>query len=145
MTQNLRISYFENFGGTRTEVPHIGVLLSMSLVTVFGNLLFILAVSSDSHLHTPMYFFLSGLSFVDTCFFSTTMPKMLLSIQTQSNVMTYAGCTSQMYVSYSLQVCEISSWQWWTMTSMWPSATFCTTLSSWMSSSADCWFWCPGS
>ncbi|KAI5162992.1 Olfactory Receptor 7A5 [Manis pentadactyla] len=81
-----------------------GVLLSMSLVTVFGNLLLILAVSSDSHLHTPVYFFLSDLPFVDICFFSTTIPKMLLSILTQSKGMTYAGCTSQMYVSYSLHL-----------------------------------------
>nr|XP_036872118.1 olfactory receptor 7A10-like [Manis javanica] len=69
----------------------------MYLITVFGNLLLILAVSSDSHLHTPMYFFLSHLSFVDICFTSTTIPKMLLSIQTQSKVITYAGCISQMY------------------------------------------------
>ncbi|XP_036766030.2 olfactory receptor 7A10-like [Manis pentadactyla] len=69
----------------------------MYLITVFGNLLLILAVSSDSHLHTPMYFFLSNLSFVDICFTSTTIPKMLLSIQTQNSVITYEGCISQMY------------------------------------------------
>ncbi|EFB23685.1 hypothetical protein PANDA_022091, partial [Ailuropoda melanoleuca] len=52
-----------------------GLFLSMYLITVFGNLLLILAVSSDSHLHTPMYFFLANLSFVDICFTSTTVPK----------------------------------------------------------------------
>ncbi|XP_047704526.1 olfactory receptor 7A17-like isoform X1 [Prionailurus viverrinus] len=74
-----------------------GLFLSMYLITVFGNLLIILAISSDSHLHTPMYFFLANLSFVDFCFTSTTVPKMLLNIQTQSKVITYAGCISQMY------------------------------------------------
>ncbi|XP_043769834.1 olfactory receptor-like protein OLF4 [Cervus elaphus] len=74
-----------------------GLFLSMYLVTVFGNLLIILAVSSDSHLHTPMYFFLSNLSFVDICFISTTIPKMLWNIQTQSKVITYEGCITQMY------------------------------------------------
>eukprot|EP00071_Canis_lupus_P029511 XP_022263068.1 olfactory receptor-like protein OLF4 [Canis lupus familiaris] len=69
----------------------------MYLITVFGNLLLILAVSSDSHLHTPMYFFLANLSFVDICFTSTTIPKMLWNIQTQSKVITYAGCITQMY------------------------------------------------
>ncbi|XP_032991340.1 olfactory receptor 7A17-like [Rhinolophus ferrumequinum] len=69
----------------------------MYLITVFGNLLIILAVSSDSHLHTPMYFFLSNLSFVDICFTSTTVPKMLVNIQTQSKVITYEGCITQMY------------------------------------------------
>ncbi|XP_025770755.1 olfactory receptor 7A17-like, partial [Puma concolor] len=74
-----------------------GLFLSMYLITVFGNLLILLAVSSDSHLHTPMYFFLANLSFVDICFTSTTVPKMLWNIQTQSKVITYAGCITQMY------------------------------------------------
>ncbi|XP_047706819.1 olfactory receptor 7A17-like [Prionailurus viverrinus] len=74
-----------------------GLFLSMYLITVFGNLLIILAVSSDSHLHTPMYFFLANLSFVDICFTSTSVPKMLVNIQTQNKVITYAGCITQMY------------------------------------------------
>ncbi|XP_070270112.1 olfactory receptor 7A17-like [Myotis yumanensis] len=74
-----------------------GLFLSMYLITVLGNLLIILVVSSDSHLHTPMYFFLSNLSLVDICFTSTTIPKMLWNILTQSKVITYAGCITQMY------------------------------------------------
>ncbi|XP_012789591.2 olfactory receptor 7A17-like [Sorex araneus] len=74
-----------------------GIFLSMYLITVLGNLLIILAVSSDPHLHTPMYFFLSNLSFVDICFTSTTVPKMLQNIQTHSKAITYAGCITQMY------------------------------------------------
>ncbi|XP_034513063.1 olfactory receptor 7A17 [Ailuropoda melanoleuca] len=74
-----------------------GLFLSMYLITVFGSLLLILAVSSDSHLHTPMYFFLAKLSFVDICFTSTTVPKMLWNIQTQSKTITHAGCISQIF------------------------------------------------
>ncbi|XP_036090238.1 olfactory receptor-like protein OLF4 isoform X2 [Rousettus aegyptiacus] len=74
-----------------------GLFLSMYLITVFGNLLIILVVSSDSHLHTPMYFFLCNLSLVDICFTTTTVPKMLLNIQTQSKVSTYKACITQMY------------------------------------------------
>uniref|UniRef100_A0A8C9NV66 Olfactory receptor n=1 Tax=Spermophilus dauricus TaxID=99837 RepID=A0A8C9NV66_SPEDA len=74
-----------------------GVFLSMYLVTVLGNLLIILATISDSNLHTPMYFFLSNLSFVDICFTSTTIPKMLVNIQTQSKAITYTGCITQMF------------------------------------------------
>ncbi|KAM6167038.1 olfactory receptor 7E24-like [Erethizon dorsatum] len=73
-----------------------GLFLSMYLVTVLGNLLIILAVSSDSHLHTPMYFFLSNLSLADICFISTTVPKMIADIQTHSRVISYAGCLMQM-------------------------------------------------
>ncbi|XP_036901855.1 olfactory receptor 7A10-like [Sturnira hondurensis] len=74
-----------------------GIFLSMYLITVLGNLLIMLAVSSDSHLHTAMYFFLSNLSLVDICFTSTTIPKMLVNIQTHSKAITYAGCITQMY------------------------------------------------
>ena len=74
-----------------------GLFLTMYLITVFGNLLIILAVSSYSHLHTPMYFFLSNLSFVDICFTSTTIPKMLQSTQTHRKVITYEGCIVQVY------------------------------------------------
>uniref|UniRef100_G3UC16 Olfactory receptor n=1 Tax=Loxodonta africana TaxID=9785 RepID=G3UC16_LOXAF len=74
-----------------------GLFLSMYLVTFTGNLLIILAIITDSHLHLPMYFFLSNLSFADICFISSTVPKMLLNIQMQSKVITYEGCITQMY------------------------------------------------
>ncbi|XP_049731766.1 olfactory receptor 7D4-like [Elephas maximus indicus] len=74
-----------------------GMFLSMFVVTVLGNLLIILTIISDSHLHTPMYFFLASLSLADICFISTTIPKMLVNIQTQNRSITYAGCITQMY------------------------------------------------
>ena len=74
-----------------------GLFFTMYLITVFGNLLIVLAVSSDSHLHTPMYFFLSNLSFVDICVTSITIPKMLWNIQTESRGITYEGGITQMY------------------------------------------------
>ncbi|ELR45535.1 hypothetical protein M91_04414, partial [Bos mutus] len=73
-----------------------GLFLSMYLVTVLGNLLIILAVSSNSHLHTPMYFFLSNLSLTDVSFSTTTIPKMLVNLQTHSKSITYAGCLTQL-------------------------------------------------
>ncbi|XP_041512755.1 olfactory receptor 867-like [Microtus oregoni] len=74
-----------------------GLFLSMYLVTVLGNLLIILAVSSSSHLHTPMYFFLSNLSFIDICFVSTTMPKMLVNMHSQRKGISYRECLTQVY------------------------------------------------
>ena len=67
------------------------LLISMYLITVFGNLLIILAISSDPHLHTPIYFFLSNLYFADVCFISTTIQKILWNIQTQNKGITYEG------------------------------------------------------
>ncbi|XP_045058765.2 olfactory receptor 7G3 isoform X2 [Desmodus rotundus] len=74
-----------------------GLFLTTYLVTVLGNLLIILAVSFDSHLHSPMYFFLCNLSLVDICFSTTIVPKMLVNMQTQSKAITYAGCLTQVY------------------------------------------------
>ncbi|XP_057565925.1 olfactory receptor 7A17-like [Hippopotamus amphibius kiboko] len=84
-----------------------GLFLSMYLLTAFGNLLIISAITSNSHLHTPMYFFLSNLSFVDICFTSTTIPKMLWNIQTQSKVITYKGCVTQIYFLILFAVLDI--------------------------------------
>ncbi|XP_020009059.2 olfactory receptor 7G2-like [Castor canadensis] len=72
-----------------------GLFLSMYLVTVLGNLLIILAITSDSHLHTPMYFFLSNLSSTDICFSTSTVPKMLVNMKRQSKTITYTGCLTQ--------------------------------------------------
>ncbi|XP_073909353.1 olfactory receptor 7C2-like [Castor canadensis] len=74
-----------------------GLFLSMYLTTVFGNLLIILTIISDPHLHTPMYFFLSSLSLADIAFTSTTIPKSLLNIHTQTKIITYAGCITQIF------------------------------------------------
>ncbi|XP_075384363.1 olfactory receptor 1F1-like [Tenrec ecaudatus] len=73
------------------------LFLSMYLATVLGNLLIILAISTDSRLHTPMYFFLSNLSFVDICFSSTTIPKMLVNHILGSQSISFPGCLTQMY------------------------------------------------
>ncbi|XP_057565755.1 olfactory receptor 7E24-like [Hippopotamus amphibius kiboko] len=73
-----------------------GLFLSMYLVAVLGNMLIILAVISDSHLHTPMYFFLSSLSLADIGFITTIVPKMLVNIQTHSKSITYVGCLTQL-------------------------------------------------
>ncbi|XP_006161666.3 putative gustatory receptor clone PTE01 [Tupaia chinensis] len=102
-SQNLtRVSEFLLMG--LSEDPELqpvlfGLFLSMYLVTVLGNLLIVLAVGSDSHLHTPMYFFLSNLSLADIGFSSTTVPKMIVDIQSGSRAISYAGCLAQMSLS----------------------------------------------
>ncbi|XP_069915317.1 olfactory receptor 7E24-like isoform X2 [Oryctolagus cuniculus] len=68
----------------------------MYLVTVLGNLLIMLLIISDTHLHTPMYFFLCNLSLADMGFTSTMVPKMIVDIHTHSTVISYVGCLTQM-------------------------------------------------
>ncbi|XP_008269122.1 olfactory receptor 1D2 [Oryctolagus cuniculus] len=90
-----------------SEVPEqqrvlFWMFLSMYLVTVVGNALIILAIVSDSRLHTPMYFFLANLSFTDLFFVTNTIPKMLVSLQSQNKAISYAGCLVQLYFLVSL-------------------------------------------
>ncbi|XP_040592603.1 olfactory receptor 18-like [Mesocricetus auratus] len=73
-----------------------GLFLSMYILALFGNLLFILTVISDCHLHTPMYCFLSNLSMVDIGFISTTVPRVIVDIQTNCPAISYVGCLTQM-------------------------------------------------
>ncbi|XP_075385575.1 olfactory receptor 7G1-like [Tenrec ecaudatus] len=74
------------------------LFLMVYLLTVLGNLLIVLIVISHPHLHTPMYFFLSHLSFTDICLSTTTIPKMLVNIFTQNQTITFTGCISQIFL-----------------------------------------------
>ena len=69
----------------------------MYLATILGNLLILLAISVDSRLHIPMYFFLFNLSFVDICFSSTTVPMVLANHILRSQTISFSGCLTQMY------------------------------------------------
>ncbi|KAM7069512.1 olfactory receptor 1E2-like isoform 1-T1 [Molossus nigricans] len=73
------------------------LFLVMYVTTVLGNLLIIMLILLDSHLHTPMYLFLSNLSFSDLCFSSVTIPKLLQNMQSQVPSIPYSGCLAQMY------------------------------------------------
>ncbi|XP_072651389.1 olfactory receptor 2D3-like [Canis lupus baileyi] len=68
------------------------------LLTVLGNLLIIVLVHVDSRLHTPMYFFLGNLSFADLCFSTTTVPQVLVHFLVKSKTISFAGCSTQIFV-----------------------------------------------
>uniref|UniRef100_G3UND6 Olfactory receptor n=1 Tax=Loxodonta africana TaxID=9785 RepID=G3UND6_LOXAF len=79
------------------ETLLFALFLCMYVVTAVGNLLIMLVISSDSHLYSPMYFFLANLSLVDFCLATNTVPKMLANIQTRSKSISYPCCLTQMY------------------------------------------------
>ncbi|XP_014696082.3 olfactory receptor 1L4-like [Equus asinus] len=79
------------------QKPLFAIFLNMYLVTLVGNVLIILAIHSDSQLHTPMYFFLSNLSFMDICFTTVVVPKMLVNFLSETKSISYVGCLIQMY------------------------------------------------
>uniref|UniRef100_A0A8D1SCH8 G-protein coupled receptors family 1 profile domain-containing protein n=1 Tax=Sus scrofa TaxID=9823 RepID=A0A8D1SCH8_PIG len=88
------------------QPPLFWIFLAMYLVTVLGNLLIILGIGSDQHLNTPMYFFLTKISFIETCFSCTIIPKVLVNIQTQHHTISYTGCLVQMYFFMALTLLD---------------------------------------
>uniref|UniRef100_A0A8C6FGP8 Olfactory receptor n=1 Tax=Moschus moschiferus TaxID=68415 RepID=A0A8C6FGP8_MOSMO len=84
------------------QKPLFILFLIMYLVTITGNLLIILAIHSDPHLHTPMYVFLSVLSFTDIWYTKTIVPRMLVNFLLEKKTISYAGCLTQMYFIYAL-------------------------------------------
>ncbi|CAN0514659.1 unnamed protein product [Rangifer tarandus platyrhynchus] len=79
------------------QKPLFAMFLPIYLITVIGNLLIILTISSDTHLQTPMYFFLSVLSVVDICYVTVIIPKMLANFLSERKAISYGECLTQMY------------------------------------------------
>ncbi|XP_037350305.1 olfactory receptor 1A1-like [Talpa occidentalis] len=71
-------------------------------ITFIGNLLIILAIRSDARLHSPMYFLLANLSFIDIFFSSVTIPKTLANYILHSKAISFGGCLTQMYFMISM-------------------------------------------
>nr|XP_048273045.1 olfactory receptor 8B8-like [Myodes glareolus] len=81
----------------RLQIPLFLLFLLMYIITVLGNLTLIILIVLNVHLHTPMYFFLFNLSFVDFCYSSVITPKMMMNFVLQKNLISYMGCMSQLY------------------------------------------------
>uniref|UniRef100_A0A287D710 Olfactory receptor n=1 Tax=Ictidomys tridecemlineatus TaxID=43179 RepID=A0A287D710_ICTTR len=64
---------------------------------VLGNILIILTVITDSRLHSPMYFLLSNLSFIDVCQATFATPKMIADFLSERKTITFQGCMSQIF------------------------------------------------
>ena len=75
-------------------------------LTVCGNAGMIFLIRTDSRLHTPMYFFLANLSFVDMSYSSTITPKMLVDLLSEKKTISFAGCFLQMYFFIALATTE---------------------------------------
>uniref|UniRef100_A0A8C4UHZ4 Olfactory receptor n=1 Tax=Falco tinnunculus TaxID=100819 RepID=A0A8C4UHZ4_FALTI len=88
------------------QVTLFVVFLLFYVITVVGNLGIIAVVWLDSQLQTPMYFFLSNLSFLDLCYSSVVTPKMLLSLSSERNTISFAGCFVQLYFYVALVTVE---------------------------------------
>jgi olfactory receptor len=74
------------------QIPLFFVFLVIYMVTALGNLSLITLIGLNSYLHTPMYFFLFNLSFIDLCYSSVLTPKMMMNFILEKNIISYMGC-----------------------------------------------------
>ncbi|KAM9119152.1 olfactory receptor 5A1-like [Pangshura tecta] len=73
------------------------LFLVIYLITLGGNIVIMVVIRADSHLHTPMYFFLFHLSFVDICYSSVIVPKMLMNFLAEHKTVSVNGCITQIF------------------------------------------------
>ncbi|XP_038615622.1 olfactory receptor 4D1-like [Tachyglossus aculeatus] len=73
------------------------VFLLVYIITLLGNLLIMVTVTCDPHLHTPMYFLLRNLSVIDILCSSVTLPRMLVDLLSSTNTITFGGCMAQIF------------------------------------------------
>ncbi|XP_047716031.1 olfactory receptor 2W1-like [Prionailurus viverrinus] len=92
----------------RPQLEHIisGVVFIFYIVTLVGNTTIILVSNLDSQLHTPMYFFLSNLSFLDLCYATSITPQMLANLWGPTKSITYGGCVLQFFFALDLGATE---------------------------------------
>ncbi|KAL4837768.1 hypothetical protein H8958_010912 [Nasalis larvatus] len=88
------------------EIVLFVVILIFYLMTLTGNLFIIILSYLDSHLHTPMYFFLSNLSFLDLCYTTSSIPQLLVNLWGLEKTISYAGCMVQLYFVLALGTTE---------------------------------------
>ncbi|XP_036594203.1 olfactory receptor 13C7-like [Trichosurus vulpecula] len=93
-------------GHPELETIFFVLVLWMYLVILVGNGVLITVTIYDSHLHTPMYFFLGNLSFLDICYTTSSVPLILDSFLILKKTISFSGCAVQMFLSFAMGVTE---------------------------------------
>ncbi|XP_055463455.1 olfactory receptor 1030-like [Psammomys obesus] len=88
------------------QLPLFVVFLVIYLITLVGNLGMILLIKVDSRLHTPMYYLLGHLAFIDLCYASSIGPKMLQNLLVKKKTISFSGCFAQLYFSSAFATTE---------------------------------------
>ncbi|XP_067399484.1 olfactory receptor 6B1-like [Emydura macquarii macquarii] len=105
------------------NLPELQILLFLLflvtyIMSVSGNILIVVLVVADQHLHTPMYFFLGNLSCLETCYSSAILPRMLASLLTGDRTISFRMCIIQYYffaflVSVECYLLSVMSYDWY--------------------------------
>ncbi|XP_031209865.1 olfactory receptor 10-like, partial [Mastomys coucha] len=90
-----------------SDWPQLEIILFIFIsifysLTLFGNTTIIILSLIDLRLHTPMYFFLSHLSFLDLCYTTSTVPQLLINLHGLDRTISYGGCVAQLFTSLAL-------------------------------------------
>ncbi|KAE8619140.1 hypothetical protein XENTR_v10009627 [Xenopus tropicalis] len=99
--------FFLAFSNHGEKLPLLSIVFFLIYVIgVLGNLIIIIVIYLDSHLHTPMYYFLCTLAFVDICYPTVTLPKLMDILLSGNNSITCVQCFTQMYFFLALAAVE---------------------------------------
>ena len=130
-----------SFSALSSEIQALLFLLFLIvyLVTLTGNVLIILVTTADSALHSPMYFFLRNLSFLEIGFNLVIVPKVLGTLMAQDTAISFLGCAAQMYFFFFFGVSGCCLLATMAYDATWPSATLCATRSSWVAGLVPSW------
>lgn len=105
-----RVIEFVSLGLTENWVLEILFFVAFSItyvLTLLGNTLIIVTIVFTPRLHTPMYFFLSNLSFIDICHSSVTVPKMLEGLLLERKTISFDNCIAQLFFLHLFACAEI--------------------------------------
>nr|XP_003937103.2 olfactory receptor 2G3-like [Saimiri boliviensis boliviensis] len=91
---------------TQVRMALFALFLLLYLTTLVGNGLIVMLIFLDSHLHTPMYLFLSVLSLVDMSYVTTTVPQMLVNMVCPQRTISWGACAAQMFIFLVLGIAE---------------------------------------
>ncbi|XP_031240610.1 olfactory receptor 5AN1-like [Mastomys coucha] len=94
-----------------SDFPQITALLFVTFLILYTtaltwNLSLVVLIRMDSYLHTPMYFFLSNLSFIDFCYITSTVPKMLSNLFQKKQTISFVGCIVQYFTFSTMGLTE---------------------------------------
>ncbi|XP_030042543.1 olfactory receptor 1509-like [Microcaecilia unicolor] len=95
-----RVTHFILLGlssNPELQIIYFVLFVVIYLLTVAGNLLILVTIYMDAQLHTPMYFFLSHLSFLDLGFSTVAVPKSIVNFLTQSKIISFSECIAQVF------------------------------------------------
>ncbi|XP_026502100.1 olfactory receptor 14A16-like [Terrapene carolina triunguis] len=111
MTNQTSVTEFRLLGFSdirELQILHFLVFLFVYVAALMGNFLIIVLVTLDHHLHSPMYFFLKNMSFLDLCYISATVPKSMVNAIMQRHSISFHSCFLQLFFFITFGTAELA-------------------------------------